>query len=166
MILCTFEDGTTELRPANSYAHWADADRLRRYKKIGKNEIGEIERGSFFTIAEKRGMPSYCFAVWRITGQDPVTKALTGEWQACRVETSDEQIERLPRDFAERTAQWERRGEHLNRLAMAHAAILGALHGEDTTADAERAEADLAAHDDGSLPIAEIVRRLLAAKEG
>ncbi len=131
MILCTFEDGTTELRPADSSA---------------------IAAGGSFRLWMLRGDP---------TAQVP----RGGEWVPCRVETSDEQIDRLTRERDAVIAQCDRRDDYTARLDMAFAAILGALHGADTTADAEKAEADLVAHDTECLPIAEIVRRLLATKE-
>lgn len=64
MILCTFEDGTTELRPADSSA---------------------IAAGGSFRLWMLRGDP---------TAQVP----RGGEWVPCRVETSDEQIDRLTRE--------------------------------------------------------------------
>lgn len=97
-ILCTFEDGTTELRPANSPAHWANADRLRHVRRIGPEDMSAVARGSFSTIADNRGLPKECFSVWRLTGHTEEPYTLTGEWQSCRVETVEEQIARLTRE--------------------------------------------------------------------
>lgn len=94
-ILVRFEDGTTEERPECGFVHHWDVERLRRsgvdftpgeYKSALKSRQ---------MVADVRGRR---VAVWRITGQSAETKAITGEWQRCYVETTDEQIERLTRE--------------------------------------------------------------------
>lgn len=98
-ILVTFEDGTTELRASNSFVHYVAAWRLRGCGIMRDDKVAAA-RDRYFKLAEKRGRHEV--TVWRITGQDPTTKALTGEWQSCRVESIDEQLARLTqeRDFA------------------------------------------------------------------
>jgi hypothetical protein len=46
--------------------------------------------------------------VWRITGGWGEGEPLTGEWQSCRVETNEEQIERLTRELAAAQARLAR----------------------------------------------------------
>lgn len=93
-ILITFEDGTTELRDADSYVHW-----LPPWKLVGRGitraERVDIASGRAAGLWQMRGAPMA--TVWRTTW-DPETKVLTGAWASCRVETMAEQIERLTRE--------------------------------------------------------------------
>ena len=93
-ILITFEDGTTELRGADSYVHW-----LPPWKLVGRGitraERVDIASGRAAGLWQMRGAPMA--TVWRTTW-DPETKVLTGAWASCRVETMAEQIERLTRE--------------------------------------------------------------------
>lgn len=91
-VLVTFEDGTTELRPANSPAHFHPVRRLRG-DVLGPGDYETALDGRWLTIARMRGQQAV--SVWRETGVRAEGKPLTGEWRACRVETVEEQIERL-----------------------------------------------------------------------
>lgn len=121
MIRMYFDDGTHEDRPANSPVLYRlrrttdpatlpdlrDVVQLRPWYEggpawnlvcRGDQTLDECARAA--PAAEWRGEAVHA---WRITGQDPETKALTGGWVPCRVETVDEQIARLTceRDAAE-----------------------------------------------------------------
>lgn len=122
-ILVTFPDGTTELRAANSPA----GSDVYGWPPAATYETDACDRGWYIAgdlypeLVDWRGDRDA--HVWRITGQDAVTKALTGEWQSCTVETVDEQIARLTRerDAAEkRAARWKRLAKHL-RFVLAGA---------------------------------------------
>lgn len=154
-ILVTFPDGTTELRAANSPC--AISDSPLAWTPINVTDIDPLsvelddKTDPGLWVVTDRGGPLYlsrgrCGArtyqlrawrgfesvdVWRITGQDAVTKALTGEWQSCRVETVDEQIARLTRerdllDFA--CDGYEQELTHLRRAARQ---AIAAINGRD-----------------------------------
>ena len=98
-IQVRFEDGSTELRPAWSPCiadvfepNLRHPSEERWYQHLPGERLPLLFCGrSVRPLSDWRGEA----LVWRITGQDDITKALTGEWQSCRVETADEQIERL-----------------------------------------------------------------------
>lgn len=117
-ILCTFEDSTTELRATDcpcvsapmfvSDMEPQHPSEERWYlwfqdERFPLSFCGLTVR----TLAFWRGGTAY---VWRMTGQNPVTKAITGDWQSCHVESVNEQIARLTqerdeaRDVARRLA--------------------------------------------------------------
>ncbi len=105
-ILVTFPDGTTELRAADSacLSSIGDATNVRHPSEERWYLYFPEDRRPFsfcgmsvFRLRDVRGVWSTA-RVWRITGQDDATKALTGEWQSARVETVDEQIARLTRE--------------------------------------------------------------------
>lgn len=110
-ILVTFEDGTTELRAAESpYLSSIDLPPrspseerwyLPPYEGAPLSFCGRPVR----EIGQARGF--LMVYVWRITGGWGEGEPLTGEWQSCRVETVDEQIARLTRERDEaRLDRW------------------------------------------------------------
>lgn len=112
-ILVTYEDGTTELRAANSYVHWADAWRLKACGITRQDRVA-AGRGRYLKLSEERNRREV--TVWRITGGRDKGEPLTGEWAACRVESVDEQIARLTRkrDATEkRAARWKHAAKRL-----------------------------------------------------
>lgn len=97
-ILVTYPDGTTELRAANSLCV-LDFESPPRAPHVAKHADiegwcldGRIAR----QIGHVRGSP-FSWA-WRLTGHTEEPYTLTGEWQSARIETVDEQIERLTRE--------------------------------------------------------------------
>lgn len=161
-ILVTYEDGTTEERDADSPCianifeprlRHPSEERWYLYFPDAHPPLSFCAH-SVRALRDWRGEA----LVWRITGQDPETKALIGLWEACRVETVDEQIERLARERdakKARAARWkkaarrlrwwaqdEARGAaHLQRGAQAMLAVL--RPGEDTTWKPSSIAADL-----------------------
>lgn len=116
MIRLHFDDGTHEDRPANSPVLYRlrrttdpatlpdlrDVVQLRPWYEggpawnlvcHGDQTLDECARAAH--AAYRRGEAVHA---WRITGQGPETKALTGRWVLCGVETVDEQIARLTRE--------------------------------------------------------------------
>lgn len=95
-ILVTFEDGTTELRASNApFRHQIphyDEHLFRDGLPTWAQMRGYVHR---FDNCGRAG--NWVF-VWRIVGCNPLTGALLGEWQRARVETVDEQLERLTRE--------------------------------------------------------------------
>lgn len=121
-ILVTFEDGSSELRAANSpcilddaVPAWTPSDVVSLEAAESTREPGlwvEAPGGRlhFPMTATESGARSYDLTawrdfdtviVWRIVGANPLTGALFGEWQCARAETVEEQIERLTRDARE-----------------------------------------------------------------
>lgn len=103
-ILVTFPDGTTELRAADSACLYSLFDPPPRHPSEERWYLYFPDAAHPFsfcarpvvTLVEVRGAADVY--VWRIAGQDAVTKALTGEWQRAQIETVDQQIERLTRE--------------------------------------------------------------------
>jgi len=91
-ILVTFDDGTTELRAANSPALVQPAN-MHDVTSLGYRRIGPIALASTRDVCSQ--MPLH---VWRITGGLGKGEPLTGEWCHCKVETVEEQIARLTRE--------------------------------------------------------------------
>jgi hypothetical protein len=89
---------------------------------------------SIWTLNAHRG--SVRVWVWRIKGQDDVTKALIGEWQSAYVETRAEQIERLT---TERDAAKKSDAETMEILTRAHATAC--KFAADVSAEKARADA-------------------------
>lgn len=152
-IQVRFEDGTVETRDADTVClpYWFDPPPKHPIEERWYLFFPGSDRPLSFCaldvwrLGDKRGWKTT--AVWRITGQDPTTKALTGKWATCRVETAEEQIERLTaeRDKAERES-----AETMELLARAHA--LACSLGADVsrvTAERDRARALYQAHLDG-----------------
>jgi len=95
VIRVAFPDGSHEDRPSNSpaYPDWMrPSDALYFGWHEGRFVAGPL------TLANLRGSRAWA---WRVTGQDSETKALNGEWQRCKVETTDEQIARLETELDE-----------------------------------------------------------------
>lgn len=92
-IQVRFEDGTTELRDAETPC--LDCPTPRDLT------CGLAAAQHSEPLRLCRGLH---VRVWRITGGRGENESLTGEWQSCRVETEGEQIERITRerDTAER----------------------------------------------------------------
>lgn len=156
-IQVTFEDGTTEMRAAWSPILWRGrndgTDRCTppdlsqilfsfAWYEAGRVAWGHACRGdtrkehcaTSVDLSTCRGIGNR--HVWRITGQDAITKALTGEWVHAYVETADEQIERLAR---ERDAE-KQRAENL-RVKLDSVAADGAAAAERFVAEKARAAA-------------------------
>lgn len=106
-VLVRFEDGTTELRPANSpaLASYAPTDchpcDFRRAEVVPARPEPVVfwhRPGQHQSTRALSACRENDALVWCITGQDTITKALTGEWRRCYVEAWWEQIARLTRE--------------------------------------------------------------------
>lgn len=86
-IQVRFEDGTTELRDAETPC--LDCPTPRDLT------CGLAAAQHSEPLRLCRGLH---VRVWRITGGRGENESLTGEWQSCRVETEGEQIERITRE--------------------------------------------------------------------
>lgn len=106
-IQARFDNGTTETRPANCPALASYDPTDLHPSQFTKADVvpARPEPVVGFQHSSRRVYTHALAAwregdalVWRITGQDPITKALTGEWTRCYVESAHEQIERLTRE--------------------------------------------------------------------
>lgn len=101
-ILVTFTDGTTEMRPANcpvgtGSASWIPGGDIGLVGKMLRIDLPDGREAFAWRLDYAREAWGDV-SVWCIVGQDPITKALTGQWRQCRPETVNEQIDRLTRE--------------------------------------------------------------------
>jgi hypothetical protein len=108
-IQIRFEDKTTEMRDASSPCIADIFEPTLRHPSEERWYLYFPEDGHPLSFCACGVRPLSAWRggaiVWRITGQDPKTKALTGEWQSCRVETFEEQIARLTAAVANEIAR-------------------------------------------------------------
>lgn len=127
-IQIRFEDGTVEMR-----ADWSPC--MPNYNEPTLKHPSEERWYRWFyglsfcgyevlSLASCRGGH---MLVWRITGQDIITKALIGAWQSCRVETWAEQVERLTRERDAERARADQSAKDLDAATRAVAAPTVAL---------------------------------------
>jgi len=118
-VLITFEDGSTELRPANSPCVLADEPVT--WTPVNVIDIDDLPTDDsdpgLWVVTDKGGPLRFSrnrrgartsqlrawrgfstVLVWRIVACELLTGALCGEWQSATVETVDEQIARLTRE--------------------------------------------------------------------
>lgn len=154
-VLVTYEDGSTELRPANCPALAGDSPTTWHPSDFTMTDVVPARPEpvvAFLRPGERRGTHALrawrwsAAMVWCITGGYGKGEPLTGEWRLCRVETMAEQIERLTRerDAAKaRAAQWKKAARRLRWWAQDEArgaahlrrgakAMLSALSDENT----------------------------------
>ena len=132
-IQITFDDGTTELRPDNcpslscgslhqNHPSWfTDAEVVHAWPEPVVFFRGR--EGVETTHAIRAWREGDCL-VWCVTGQDPETRALTGEWRRCYVDSYAQEVVRL--EAALRRAQRDADNQRL--LADAY---LGLASGRD-----------------------------------
>lgn len=88
------------------------------------------------------------------------------QWRGVRIETSSQEAQRLRAELDEARRLLARREQTIARHERAWIAILEALRGRgEALQTAEKAEADLRAHESEALPVVEVVRAIWKARD-